>query len=406
MNRMTSRSVVAALLSALALVACTGEVKDAPVSSAPENKESKIDALMADVETGRDPGKRAELEALLADTSLPKSEHAKIALSLSRLLEATDRERAIQLTEDAVAAESDEAEERLFTLLTGSKPPSRWARRGPTEPVPNAAMALAKYFPTATPEHKVEVRIKTFGGEGGRHDREGGAFDIAGALRTKAEEACGLCDEVKVSIGTHSSSWPSWTNIPREVTSLEQALVVSYFDVQNPPVARYEKWFAAPVADITSAIASGEGLVAVKERPGAPPLVTVAAPRAALLPLVEAKLAVMSELPLSPKRVPIDTHLSKDEVRAGFRTRLSAFKKCYEDLRARRSDAAGTIESAYGIKADGSVVDVTTSVSGSLDDAAFRECVADGVRSIRYPRWSWSSKNDVTTVRYPLTLEH
>ncbi|HVH46420.1 MAG TPA: AgmX/PglI C-terminal domain-containing protein [Labilithrix sp.] len=360
-----------------------------------------VDEAIADAETGRDlPAARARLEAVLVDASVSKSDRAKAALTLSRLIEPADRERAIQLTEEAVAAGSEGAETRLFTLLTGEKAPSR--HRGPRPPVVNSARALAKYFPAATPGGKVDVQITHFGGSDDGGPWPSGTFDVGSALRENALEACGLCDEVDVSIHTGSSRVASWTSIPHALPNLDHALVVTYVDAEMMPPARYEKWFAASVVDLKSAIEAGSGLVAVKERPGAPPLVTIAAPRVALLPLVEAQFAEMSELPLVPKRIAVDTRLSKDEIRAAFRSRFGAYKSCYRDLLSRNSGASGTIELAFTIKGDGSLAEVTGKIDGSLD-ATFRTCVVDAARTIRYPRWS-PAPNDTTTVRYPLTF--
>ena len=57
------------------------------------------------------------------------------------------------------------------------------------------------------------------------------------------------------------------------------------------PPERYAQWLAAPIADIKAALERGEGFAAVKERPNAPPLVTIAAPRSSQFHGVESSNA-------------------------------------------------------------------------------------------------------------------
>lgn len=396
-----NRNVSFAALSLLSVVlGCSAETPSSPAPAAVVAH--PVDDAIADAETGRDlPRAKTRLDALLGDATLSQDDHAKVALALSSIVEKDDRERAIQLTEDALrAAGGEAAQKRLFTLLTGAAPPSPWSHRGPSLPAAQSARALAKYFPAATPDRRVEPEVEIFGGsdDGSNPSR---TFDIGAGLRELAIEACGLCSEVKTSISLSSSQHSAWTTMPRRLKEMESALVVTYVDADMLPPARYEQWFAASIADLKSAFEEGDGLVAVKERPGAPPLVTIAAPRVALLPLVEAKFAEMSELPLRPTRVAVDTHLSRDEIRSGVRTRFGAYKDCYEKLTARKSGASGSIEMAFGIKADGTLTDVQATSHDGLDDAGFRSCVTDVARTMRYPRWSRKA-TDVTTVRYPI----
>jgi hypothetical protein len=311
----------------------------------------------------------------------------------------------VTLVEDAVASGNEEAEKRLFVLLKGEGPASPWTRRDPTRPVSASARALAKYFPAATADRKVEIEIAHFGGLRDRGPWPSGAFDVGEALHDDAVRACGLCDEVKTNIDT--SSWRSggWTAIPRALGRLDRALVVTYVDADTIPPARYERWFGASIAELKEALDAGDGLVAVKERPNAPPLVTIAAPRIALLRAVEDKFAEMETLPLAPKRITLERALSHEEVQAGIRMRQAAYRACYEDLLHRKSDAAGTIEMAFTIRADGSLKDLTSKVDGTLDDSVFRACILDTTRTVRYPRWS-NVPSHTTTVRYPLTFRH
>jgi hypothetical protein len=390
---------------ALALVACgNGAAVPAAADASSSSPLSTVDDALAEAETGRDPAaSRARLEALLADTSTIKEDRARVALGLARLVEGTDKERAITLTEQAVALGSEDADKHLFWLLTGKEEPSVWSRRQNPGPVPPSAKALAKYWPAATPDRAVEIEINAFGGLDNWEGGPKGTFDISSALREQAIQACGLCDEVKTKIHTHSSRESFWTSIPRSAGTLDHALVVIYVDEATIPPARYAKWLAAPVAAIEDAFARGEGLVAVKDRPSAPPLVTIAAPRFTQLAAVEAAFSEMATLPKEPTPVTLPEKLAPSEIRSAIRAHFGQFRACYEALEKTNPTASGTFELAYGIAADGATRDLKVTIPATLEDAAFRGCVEGVAGAIKYPAWSRDPKG-VTTVRYPITV--
>ncbi len=369
-------------------------------AAAPKNA---VDEAIADAETGRDPAAaRAKLESLLADATLEKKDHGRVALALSRLVEPSDKERAVALTEDAVAAGNSDAEDRLFTLLTGTEPPNKYARRGPIGEVTPAARAFAKYWPAATPEREVEIEMDLFGGtDGGGGPR--GAFDVASALREAAVAECGLCETVKTSIHTHSSRESNWTSIPRYESHLDRALVVVYADAATIPPARYQKWVAAPIADVQAAIQRGEGMFAIKDRPGAPPLVLIAAPRLSQFGTVEEKLAQTNPFPAGPVKVALPDHLLPSEIQEAVRMRFGAYRKCYETLVAKRPGASGKIDLAFTIGNDGTPRDVAVDLSSGLQDAELASCAKGATEHIRFPAWSNDPKA-TTTVKYPIVV--
>src|SRR5262249_49351781 len=154
-----------------------------------------------------------------------------------------------------------------------------------------------------------------FGGSGElRH-----TFDISDALREIRAEQCPLCDE-RIRISERVGRSSSWTSIPRERARLESALVVYYYDLDRDKIpSRYDALLPMPTAQIAAYLQKGEALVAAKERPGAPPVILVAAPRAAQLQDVEAQMATWTKLPLGSdgvKLVKIDAELRRDEIRA------------------------------------------------------------------------------------------
>jgi hypothetical protein len=387
---------------ALTLVAC-GNGSPVP-SVADASPRTTVDDALAEAETGHDPAaSRARLEAILADTSTGKEDRARVSLGLARLVEATDKERAIVLTEQAVALGNEDADKQLFKMLTDKDQPSPWQRRQNPGPLTNSAKALAKYWPAATPDRAVEIEINAFGGLDEWDGNPKGTFDIASVLREKAVETCGLCDEVKTKIHTHSSREPFWTSIPRYAGTLDHALVLVYVDQATIPPARYQQWLAAPLDTIQGALARGEGLVAVKERPSAPPLVTFVAPRFTQLAAVEKAFSEMAALPPSPVTIALPEKLTPSEIRNSVRSRFSQFRACYEALRKTSPNASGTFEMSYAIASDGTVKGVTVALPASLEDATFRSCVQATAESITYPAWSHDAKS-TTTVRYPITV--
>lgn len=388
---------------ALGLVACSNG--SAIPNAADASPRSSVDDALAEAETGRDPAaSRTHLEAILADTQTTgKEDRARVSLALARIVESTDKERAITLTEQAVALGNDDAEKHLFQLLTGKEEPSSWQRRTTPASLPPSAKALAKYWPAATPDHPVEIEMYSFGGldewEGGPK----GAFDVGSVLRDQAVEACGLCDEVRTKIHTHSSRATFWTSIPHYASSLDHALVVVYVDQATIPPARYQQWVAAPIDTIEDALSRGEGFVAVKVRPSAPPLVTIAAPRFTQLAAVEKAFSEMATLPMKPVTVTLPEQLAPSEIRSAVRSRFSQFRSCYDALLKTRPTAAGTFEMAFTVSNDGTTKDLNVTMPASLEDPTFRACVESAAASFTYPAWSHDPKSS-TTVRYPITV--
>ena len=396
------------VLFGLLVAACgqTSSPDSQPAEQAPSASPASNAALeeaLADAETGRDPARtRAALEACLAAPGLSKEDRVRADVALARLVQGSDAERAATLLEDAVSLGDEEVPKQLFALLAGHEPPSRWRyREEPT--VAPVAVALSRLFPEATPEADVQIDIVVFGGAHQRTSNELGTFEIAGALRQKAVDACGLCDEVKTSIHTSRSGTSLWSSIPRYESRLERALVVIYVEEETMVPARYAKWLAAPIADVKKAIDAGDGLYAVKERPGAPPLVTIAAPRAPQLAAVEEAFARLTELPKEPVTVKVAQGLSKDEIRSGVRTRFGAFKQCYESLLERSPKAAGKVQLSFTVAGTGALTEPRVTLDPGLEDPAFRACTEKVLSSVHYGAWS-KDANAKTTVRYPIEL--
>jgi hypothetical protein len=399
------------LASLATVVGCSSQTPGTPgndpaATSDPKNAVA-LEAVLGDVDTGHDlEAARTKLEAMLAQGTLSKEDRVRVEVALSKVLaagtNAADKERSLSLLESAVAAGDDSAEKKLFSMLTGRVQPSAWSRRGLDEPkIAPVARALAKFFPAATPDRNVEVGIIMFGGAGSTGDL--GTFAIGDVLRQNAVAACGLCDEVKTSIHTSRSQSGFWTSIPRYASKLETSLVVVYVDEETMVPERYAKWLAAPLADIRSALDRREGLVAVKERAGAPPLVTLVAPRPAFFATVEGKLAAMTELPKQPVTVKIDRGLDRSEIQRAIRDRYAAMKGCYETLLKQRPTAAGKISMAFSVDGQGTLGDLDVGLDGTIEEPAMRSCVIDVAQHLRFPKWS-NDPSAKTTVRYPIEV--
>lgn len=413
MNKIVSSVIVLGLLG----TACSNGGAPDPVPGAPAaaaaaaagpaaaNGNAALEQALADVDTGRDPARvRASLEAVVADPATSREDRSRADVALARLLGATDKDRAVAVLEDAVSLGDSDAQNQLFTLLAGHAPPSPY-RQHDDAPVAPIAQAFAHYFPAATPDRKVSVDIVEFGPTRDSQTQEAlGTFAISTVLRKNAVESCGVCDEVKTNISTHRSHERLWSAIPQYAGGkLDQALVVLYVDAETMVPERYASWLAAPLGDVTAALEHGQGLVAVKERPGAPPLVTIAAPREAQLVTVEAALAAMHELPKAPVPVKLASGLSKEEIRDAVQARFGAFRGCYRELLERQPRSSGTAQISYTVKNTGEVTDAKVSLDPGIEEPAHRACFEKVVATLRYPAWS-SDPKDKTTVRYPIVL--
>ncbi|APR85614.1 Hypothetical protein A7982_10963 [Minicystis rosea] len=352
---------------------------------------------------------RTALEELLRDPAITpdQRDQARLALSQARsLLE--DHEGAIAAVEQLLAEHADDgrfplaerAEARLRLLLTGHDGAGRRGAPEDTRQATPFSRALAKYFPLPSePKRPVEVRMLAFGGNSETSQRLG-AFDVGRALRELQREACPLCAD---EVGTRTSSKRdgSWTSIPAQRARLGSALVVFYFDLEGGRIpARYDAELPLSSAEIVAHLSRGEGLVAARERPGAPPVILIAAPREAQLADVEEGLSVMKTLPLEPTVVPVKPVLKPQEIQAVVRASFKAYRGCYETLLQRSPTAAGRVPLAFTIRGDGAVEGVKVDTSeGTLRDAAFERCLGDVTSRLAFPA---TGNRDATTVTYPM----
>jgi hypothetical protein len=244
------------------------------------------------------------------------------------------------------------------------------------------------------------VRILIFGGREEVSLRLG-TFAVDRGVREARREACPLCDD-HLSVNTSSGRTGSWVGIARDRARLADALAIFYFDLGDGRIpARYDAELPLPSAEIAAHLEKGEGLVAVRERPGAPPAVLVAAPREAQLADVEEALAAMKTLPAEPVTVPLKTHIKPQEIQAVVRASFGAYRRCYEAVLKTNPTATGTARLHFAIRGDGAVEALSVETDATLRDPAFEACVTAATRALAFPA---SHTATPTTVTYPINF--
>jgi hypothetical protein len=292
------------------------------------------------------------------------------------VVEATgDREGAVAAVEGLLADHPDgdswplgeATEARLRKLLTGSDAAPPRPRSDEVPAAPPFAQALVRYFPIPADEKQpIEINIVTFGGVDASYRL--GTFDVARAIREERRRACSLCED-HLRMRTNRSGYDSWTRIPAARKRLPGALAVYYFDLADRIPARYDAELPLPSAEIAARLERGDGVVATRERPGAPPAILVAAPRAAQLADVEEALAQMKALPTEPTTIPLHADLRAPEIQAVVRASFGAFRSCHEAIRAKDPSAAGKVNVRFAIQGDGSVTGASAEpVEGTLHE--------------------------------------
>jgi hypothetical protein len=413
-NTMKNLTILAVLFAASA-VACGGQ-KDAtdeksaasPASTTGVSSAAiRLERASRQVETGENVAEaRAELALLLNAPELSAADKDDAALLLSRAYELLgDKENAIVTVENLLAshpgnqgnfAKAEDADKRLRKLLTGETASSLSQDDAHHEVMAPVAQALTKYFPKAS-SGTFEVSIHAVG----RNSRESerlGTFAIDEAIRQSAERACPLCDKPKVH--THRSGYGSWTAIPGAREGFEKGLAIFYYDQQDARIpARYDALLPMPTAEIEKRLASGDGFIAVKERPNAPPVILFAAPRWGQLVTVEEAFAKLTALPTEPLPVKISASLSPKEIQSVVRAGFGKMKRCYEELTKREPKAQGKFVMAFKITSEGKIDDVHADDATTLKDAAFGTCMVDQAKTLVFP--ASRAKGD-TTVKYPI----
>ncbi len=343
------------------------------------------------------------LEQALADADTSVDERARAVLALSQAHEALGAtEAAIALIEEHIAhGDSDRWEgrayrRRLRELLTGS-PDSSDTEPHRRDPAPAFARFLGKYFP-AGQEGRVDVTTFLVGGDESVTD-EIGTYNVGAGLRAELEQRCPLCKyDANVHHSTHRGDW---TMIPAQRERFDDALVVFYFDLEHDRIPeRYSAVLPMAVKEIEAQLAAGKSFVVAKERAGSPPVLLLAAPRAAMLADVERDLSHLDALPLEPRYVDVAANLRPQEIQRVVRNVwFPHIRSCYETLLSRVPDARGKLIADFVIAGDGTVKRADIS-SQDLDDSELDDCLASTLRELRFP----ATGGEETTVKYPVVV--
>ncbi len=380
---------------------------DEPTSAEPAITEASVRLEQAErsLDTGRDIDKATlTLVELVRQTSVSSEIRDRASLSLSRAYELqNDKEHAIAAVEALLVSHvddhawpgSDAANKRLRKLLTG-KDEYQDSLRGGAETVSRFARTLAHFFP-AKKDSAVEIPILAFGGESEVSEKQG-TFQIGAALRQKAEEACPLCD-AKVRVRTSFSRSDSWTSIPASKEKMAHSLVVFYTHLDDPIPSRYNALLPIKMEEVIAHLEKGEAIVSALQRKDAPPVILLATPRKAQLAELEALLADRTELPATKEVVKVAPNLMPHEIQSQVRTKMPAFRACYESLLGRAPGASGKVTLAFTIAADGGVTDLHVATEGPQFDSGMGACVTDAANTLRFAKTGVT-----TTVKYPVSF--
>src|SRR5262249_11296981 len=153
-------------------------------------------------------------------------------------------------------------------------------------------------------------------------------------------------------------------------------LTTIYFDLgKNRVPSRYDALLPIPSARIVAELEKGSGLVAARERDGAPPILLIAAPRSGQLGEVQTALSRMKQVPVDPVTIKVNPTLQRSEIRAVVQSKRKEHRACYEELLKRSPTAAGQITLRFTVKGDGTVSNVSVENSSTLRDPDFEHCV-------------------------------
>jgi hypothetical protein len=156
------------------------------------------------------------------------------------------------------------------------------------------------------------------------------------------------------------------------------------------------------VADIEALLAEGKSFTIAAERDNAPPVILVAAPRAALLGDVERELATMKALPLELTEVEVSTKLRPEEIQHTLRTAwMPKLRGCYEALLERAPTASGRFVGEMKVNGEGTLdaLKIVTS-DAPLEEEAFMSCLNTSLAAIAFP-----PTGHVTTIKYPIVVD-
>jgi hypothetical protein len=382
-----------------------------PLAKAEEkSSQVQLEQALRLISRGKDWNQAQQLlEKVLATPNLPSNERDEATLAMSQVLKATGKkEQAIKTLEDLLATHSWEGswslqsktESTLFELVTGTPQKTENDDSYENGTIAPIAKVFAPYF-KADSTGTFQVKLIQIGGDSKVSDKLG-TFNIRDAIHYKQKEACSFCKK-RVNVHTHSSGESSWTGISKAKKHMTDALVVYYFDLDQMKIpSRYDAELPMPSQEIEDHLKQGKGVISVKNRENAPPVVLIAAPRRAQWEEVEKQFSEMKSLPNNPVFIELKAHVHPNEIQRAIRKNFSDIRKCYEALLQSSPKAAGKIVLSFGILPSGSMDDLKLETQDSpLNQQSFMSCVENVANKITFPS---TKATKTTTVKYPLSF--
>lgn len=399
-------------LSTLALAACTAQTDGGGQRSESKGEPVQVSEQAQAVETAQRsldvgkvaPGSEASLQAIIKSGTADERDEAALALSRTYQLQGKT-EAAITTLEDLLASHrendrwerEEEVGNKLAELVTGRAAPVRPEAQERDRISAFARALMPSFHPDAKGAYELDVML--VGGSGTASNRLG-TFNVGDAIHDRALEQCPLCEK-RPKVHTHQSRIGTWLSVPKYRERFDTALTVFFYDkTANRIPARYEQYLPMSVKEIDERLASGQGLIAVKQRESAPPVILIAAPRFGQITDVETALSEMSKLPEGPVSVKLAGGLRRDEIQSVIRGARKEFKACYEALLTRAASAAGKVTLEFSIDAEGTVRSPLAKADGdALSEPQFLSCFSQATQALTFPAAGVS-----TTVKYPLEL--
>jgi hypothetical protein len=391
---------------------CAGSAAHDPPNGAPPVATELIapDAVPLDVEQAeRDvdlnrnvPAARALLAERIATGALASDARDDATFAVARAShELGDDEGATVAVERLLAQHADDARwplgeassKLLRDLVTHEDPPP--APDFEQAVVAPFAHALIGYFSEVS-KGPVHADVVTIGG-GEATSARLGTFNVAGALHQERIDHCASCGPIDSDVISIVRG-ADWTSIPALRSRAADALTVVYFTLDDRIPDRYDDLLAMPASEITRRLDRGEAFIVARERPGAPPVVLVAAPTTVQLRTVEEALATQTTVPLKPLEVKVSGSIDPKDIQRAVRSDFGRFRSCYMSLLAHAPAAEGRVTVSFAIDA-GLPTRLRVDFDPALRDDEFQTCMTVGFSALHFP-----VRPGVVTVIYPISF--
>jgi hypothetical protein len=229
-----------------------------------------------------------------------------------------------------------------------------------------------------------------------------GTFAVGDAIRdlNLSKPVCGQSSHV----GETSSRESFWTALPTHFSKFSSSLVVFAFDETSLIPSRYDSYLPMPSDEIRSHLEKSEGVIAVRQRLNAPPVILMAAPRFAQLESLEEKLAAMTSIPTQPVIMSFEAKLLPSEIRTVVRSAYRAIRVCYEATLSENPHNHGRATLRFSILADGKVGEHRIELDDTLKGRNIQTCLDEALGHLVFPLVRGREGHEPTTVVYPVVF--